>query len=338
MVVQKLLSHNYSKNDTTDKPLKCTFAHFTSRSNIVKNAKYYLAAIAAFTTWGFFSLVLKPIHNYASLDILFYRVFSCAALMLLITVLFKRAKLREAMQKFKALPTDKRKKTVLLNVGGSMLLTVNWFSFIYVMNHVSVKATSLAYLVCPILTTMLAYFILHEKLTKTQWASVVLSIGGCVLLSYANIIDMIYSMVIGLSYAGYLITQRQNTSFDKFIVLTFHIVLSAIILLPFYPSFSGALPTEFKFYFYVEIIAVAFTIIPLFLNLFALKGINSSTVGMLLNINPIIAFVLASLVYHEQMTVMQFFAYGLIFVSIVVFNAHHIFGGREKQQPVAGTV
>jgi chloramphenicol-sensitive protein RarD len=304
----------------------------------VKDAKYYLAAIAAFTIWGFFSLVLKPIHAYANLDILFYRVFSCAILMLVIALLFKRAKLQETVQKFKTLPAKKRKKTIWLNVGGSVFLTINWFSFIYVMNHISVKATSLAYLVCPILTTLLAFFILREKLSRMQWVSVALSITGCILLSYANIIDMMYSMIIGLSYAAYLISQRENTGFDKFIVLTFHIVLSAIILLPFYPAFSAAVPTEFKFYFYIEIIAVAFTIIPLFLNLFALKGINSSTVGMLLNINPIIAFVLANVIYHEHMSLLQYLSYGLIFVSVVVFNAHHIFHKKAKEKPVLETV
>ncbi|HEX8608874.1 MAG TPA: EamA family transporter, partial [Pedobacter sp.] len=254
----------------------------------LKEAKFYFAAIAAFTTWGFFSLVLKPIHGYAPLDILFYRVFSCGILMLVIALSFKRAKLKETLYKFKSLAGKKKQKAILLNVGGSVFLTINWFSFIYVMNHISVKATSLAYLVCPILTTLLAFFILHEKLNRMQWLSVALSITGCILLSYANMVDMIYSMIIGLSYAAYLISQRENTGFDKFIVLTFHIVLSAVMLLPFYPAFSAAIPTEFRFYLYIEIIAVLFTILPLFLNLYALKGIGSSTVGMLLNINPII--------------------------------------------------
>ncbi|GAA4319830.1 EamA family transporter [Mucilaginibacter gynuensis] len=295
----------------------------------MKDAKYYLAAIVAYTTWGFFSLVLKPIHAYASLDILFYRVFSCAILMLLITVLFKRAALRQTIKAFTRLPKNEKRRTALLNIGGSVFLCINWFSFIYVMNHVSVKATSLAYLVCPILTTLLAYFLLREKLNKFQWIAIGLSVTGCILLSYANIIDMFYSMIIGLSYASYLVSQRRNTGFDKFITLTFHIVLSAIMLLPFYPQFSGPVPTEFKFYMYIEVIAVAFTIIPLFLNLYALKRVNSSTVGMLLNINPIIAFMLANLVYHEQMSFLQVASYGIIFISVIVFNAHHIAKVRQ---------
>lgn len=300
----------------------------------MKNSKYYLAAITAYTIWGFFSLVLKPIHSYSSLDILFYRVFSCSILLLLISFVFKRKKIKEAVATFKALSLEKKRKTVLLNIGGSIFLTANWFTFIYVMNHVSVKATSLAYLVCPILTTLLAYFILHEKLSKTQWISVGLSITGCLLLSYANIMDMFFSIIIGLTYASYLVSQRVNVGFDKFIVLTFHITLSALFLLPFFPAYSGPIPTEFKFYLCIEIIALGFTIIPLLLNLFALTGLNSSTVGMLLNINPMIAFGLATFVYHEQSGPLQILSYSIIFISVLIFNSHHIFKNKSNEIPI----
>ena len=296
----------------------------------MQNTKYYLAAISAYTTWGFFALVLKPLHAYSSLDILFYRVFSCALLTLLITVLFKRKKLKESVQLFKGLPPQKKRRTILLNVGGSIFLTANWFSFIYVMNHISVKATSLAYLVCPIITTLIAFFLLHEKLSKLQWFAVALSIASCLLLSYTSLTDMLFSILIGSSYACYLVSQRRNVGFDKFIVLTFHIVLSAMILLLFYPGFSGPTPTQFQFYAYVEIIAIAFTIIPLFLNLYALNGIDSSTAGMLLNINPIIAFALAKLVYHEPIGTLQIISYTAIFVSVILFNADGLFKARQN--------
>ncbi|OXA70950.1 EamA family transporter [Flavobacterium aquidurense] len=296
----------------------------------MKTTKYYIAAITCFVIWGFFSLVLKPIHEYASLDILFYRVFSCSALMLLIAFTFKRKRIKEAIATFKGLTTAEKRKTVLLNIGGSLFIMTNWFTFIYVMNHVSVKATSLAYLVCPILTTLLAYFILHEKLSKTQWIAVGLSISGCMLLSYANITDMFFSIIIGLSYACYLVSQRVNKGFDKFLVLTFHITLIALFLLPFFPSYSGPVPTEFKFYFCIETIAILFTIFPLFLNLYALSGINSSTVGMLLNINPMIAFLLAMFLYKEQFGLIQIIAYGIVFLAVLVFNSHHIFAMKQK--------
>ena len=54
----------------------------------MKTYKYYFAAFTAFLIWGFFSLALKPLRNFPSLDILFYRVFLSSIVMLLID-LFK---------------------------------------------------------------------------------------------------------------------------------------------------------------------------------------------------------------------------------------------------------
>ncbi|RYZ46777.1 MAG: EamA family transporter, partial [Sphingobacteriales bacterium] len=218
------------------------------------------------------------------------------------------------------------------NIGGGVLLTANWFFFIYVMNHISVKATSLAYLVCPILTTLLAYVILKEKLSRLQWIAVALSITGCAILSWSRVMDMVFSLIIGLSYALYLVAQKKNTGFDKFLVLSVQIIVSAVLLLPFYPAYSAPLPVDPTFYICVTVIAVAFTIVPLLLNLYALKGINSSTAGMLLNINPLIAFSLATLVFHEQMDLLQIVAYGIIFLAVIVFNAHFLFRSKPEQQ------
>lgn len=251
--------------------------------------------------------------------------------MTVFSLLFKREKLKENIKYFQSIQKKNRRDLIVLNIGSSILLTANWFSFIYVMNHVSVRATSVAYLVCPIITTILAYFLLKDKLTKLQWLSVFLSLVGCICLSYANLIDMFYSSLIGFSYAAYLVSQNKNKQFDKFLVLNFHILLSALILLPFFPVYSSGLITDFKFYFYVEIIALMYTIVPLLLNLYALSGIASSKVGMILNINPIIAFVLAGVVYHEPLGGLQIFSYALIFLAVIVFNGKEIFGMKTSK-------
>ena len=289
--------------------------------------KYYSACITAYAIWGFFSLVLKPLHAYAALDILFYRIFICTIIMLLIVVMAKRAAVKEAVQHFKSRPKAEQQKFLLINIAGGTLLTANWLSFIYVLNNVSIKATSLAYMVCPILTTLLAYFILKEKLTGQQWVSIILSVLGCSLLAFNHLTDIAFSIIIGLSYAVYLITQRVNRGFDKFLTLTIHFMVASIVLLPFYPAYSAAVPVSSLFWILISVIAVFFTIIPLFLNLYALKGLNSSTTGMLLNINPVIAFALAIGVYHEKIDGLQIVAYATIFMAVILFNVK---GSKQK--------
>lgn len=286
----------------------------------MKLTKYYIAAISAFIIWGFFSLALKPLHHYPSLDILFYRVFLCVILMLIISLGFRKKTISETKTYFKSLSLKEKRNLTLLTMGGAMLLTANWFIFIYVMNHISVKAASFAYLVCPIITTVFAYIILKDQLTKIQWGAVGLSIFSCVLLGYGHFQDVFYSLIVAATYALYLVIQKRNTQIDKFLLLTIQLVITAVVLLPFYPFYSGEIPTEISFYVYLLIIAVVFTIIPLFLNLYALKAVNSSTVGILLYINPLINFFLALFYYKEPINALQILAYSLIMISIIIFN------------------
>lgn len=296
----------------------------------MKLTQYYLAAFFAFFIWGFFSLALKPLENYPSLDIMFYRVFFTVVVMVLINLLFRRNVILKNWNHFRKMSQEKKRSTVVLTLGGSIFLASNWFVFIFVMNHVSVKAASLAYLICPILTTVIAFYALKETLSKWQWIAVMISILGCVLLSLNHFEDIFYSMIVAATYALYLVSQRKNSELDKFLVLTIQLVFTALILLPFYPKYSGTIPTEPLFYGCLLIIVVFFTIIPLFLNLYALKGINSSTVGIMIYINPIINFLLAIFYYNEQVSVLQLCSYFLILVSIVVFNAKLIFSRKQK--------
>ena len=309
--------------------------HYLCANFILKmrTNKYYLAAFSAFFLWGFFSLALKPIHAYPSLDILFYRVFFSVITMVLINVFFRRNVIRQNWNHFKSMPLKQQKSTVALTLGGGVFLSSNWFVYIYVMNHVSVNAASLAYLICPILTTVFAFFMLKEELTKWQWIAVGISVFSCVLLSFNHFKDIFYSLITAATYALYLVSQRKNSDLDKFLSLTIQLVFTALILLPFYPTYSGPIPTEPLFYTCLLMIVVFFTIIPLFLNLYALKGINSSAVGIMIYINPIINFLMAIFYYHEQVSTLQLFSYFLIMISIVVFNERILFSRKSKNIP-----
>jgi len=296
-------------------------------------AKYYLAAATAFTIWGLFSFVLKPLHEYPSPDILFYRIFFCVVLMVVTNLVFRRKNITETKKSFMQLPAKTRKNLLVITIISSLLLAGNWFFFIYVMNHISVKAASFAYLVCPILTTVFAFIILREKLSAIQWVSVLLSVLSCVLLSFNNFNDVFYSIVVAATYALYLVLQKKFVGVDKFLLLTVQLIITSVILLPFYPIYSGPLPTETSFYGYILVIAIGFTIIPMLLNLFALKGISSSTLGILLYINPIIGFLLAAFYYGEEITSIQILAYSIIAASIIIFNV----GSYLRMKAVAST-
>lgn len=286
--------------------------------------KYFLSAFSSFFIWGFFSLALKPLHNYPSLDILFYRVFYAVVLLLIINLFFRKDILLKDWLIYKSFTSIDKRKTILLTILGGFLLVVNWFLFMYCVNHVSIQSASFAYLICPIITTVLAYFILKESLTKLQWFSVALFIISCAILSYGHLTDLFYSIIIASTFGFYLISQRKNNQFDRFVILTIQLGIAALVLLPFYPIYKSETPSDPFFWILMTLIVVLFTIIPLFLNLYALKGINSSTVGVLMYTNPLINFFLALFYFKEEMNLFQLIAYLIIAFAIMIFN-HKVF-------------
>lgn len=293
--------------------------------------KYFLSALLAFIIWGFFSLALKPLTDYASLDILFFRVFIATAFLLGINLMFRKSVVIEAKKTFKELSNKKQKSAVIMTIVGGLLLVLNWFLFIYAVNHVSLQSASFAYIICPILTTVLAFILLKERIDVWQWIAVGLCVISCIILSYGNFKDLIYSVIIALSFGFYLVSQRKNSDFDKFLILTIQMVISSAILLPFYPNYGGVVPADFLFYSLILIIVIVFTIIPLFLNLYALKGLNSSTVGILMYTNPLIHFFLAIFYFKESVSVAQIISYSLILISILVFNLTNFKNLRQNR-------
>jgi chloramphenicol-sensitive protein RarD len=282
--------------------------------------KYFLSALTSFFIWGFFSLALKPLHNYPSLDILFYRIFYATILLFCINFIFRKKIVKENRAIFLKMEKKEQTKFLFLTIIGGFLLIVNWFLFMYSVNHVSLKSASFAYLICPIITTVLAFFILKESISKWQWFSVVLFVISCLILSYGDLTGLIYSMIIAVSFALYLISQRKNNQFDKFLILTVQMVIASIVIIPFFPFYSGKTPSEPIFYVLMIVIVVLFTIIPLFLNLFALKGMNSSAVGILMYTNPLIHFFLALFYFNEAINKPQIFSYVLILIAVLIFN------------------
>ncbi len=290
--------------------------------------KYYAAALLSFVVWGMFSLVLRPLSAYSSFDILTYRVAASAILIVLVTLLIRRKATLQNIKILQSLDKVGKNKFVFQSIFSSLTLALNWYLYIYVMNHISVKATSLAYLICPIITTILAALFLKEKLNIGQRASIGISILACGILSYGYFIDLVYSLFIALSYALYLVMQKSNIQFDKFFTLSIHILISSLILVPYGLLNADNVFFPGSFYNYILIIAAFFTIAPLFLNMYALKGLDSSVVGILLYINPIIAFGLAIYYFGESVSLLQGIAYVLIFIAVILFNISYLW--REK--------
>lgn len=282
--------------------------------------KYYAAAVLAFVVWGFFPWVLKSLADYGAGEILYFRIFFSSILLVLIVTLVRNRKLRSDFSLFRAQPSNEKVKIILLWLAGGLLLTINWLTFIYTVNEVNIRTASFSYLICPVLTAALGYVVLKESITPTQWLAVLLCAVSCVLMGMNSVTELGYSFTTAFTYGLYLVLQRLYKQFDRMTVLSVQILFSFLLLNLSYGYLIDTVPQETGFFVVVAIIAAGFTILPLFLNLYALVGISSATVGILMYINPIFNFTIAFLVFKEQVTPLQVTGYSIIAIALVLFN------------------
>ncbi|HEY5919915.1 MAG TPA: EamA family transporter, partial [Chryseolinea sp.] len=283
-------------------------------------ARHYLAGIAAFVIWGFFSLPLRAISDYSVGSILYFRIFFSCLVLLVIVFGFKRAELKRNLAVLRSYSRVERNTTILLTMAGGALLIVNWLTFIYIVNNINVKTASFAYMICPVITALLGYLMLNERLTNVQWAAVALCAISCVLMGISSGLELGYSFLTAFTYALYLVSQRKNQGFDRMIMLGVQVLFSFVILTFFYNVLVAEIPSGPRFYGYTFMIAVVFTVLPLFLNLFALNKINSATIGILLYLNPIFNFSIAFIVFKESVNMIQIIGYSIIVIAVVLFN------------------
>ncbi len=296
----------------------------------MKNNKHYAAAITAFVIWGFFSIPLRALKDYAAGEILYFRILFSSLVLLAIVFLFRRAKWKQNWSYLYTLTKKHRREIIVLTLAGGVLLSVNWLIFIYTINNINIRTASFSYLICPVLTAVLAYFLLQEKLTPLQWVSVALCALSCILIGFQSLVELGYSMLVALSYALYLISQRRNQGFDRMIILCIQVAFSLLILSVFFAQLVNEIPSSGKFYSLILLIAIVFTVTPLFLNLYALNRLSSATIGILLYINPLLNFTIAFVVYHEAISSIQFFGYSIILIALVLFNYQN-FGKLAKR-------
>ena len=140
--------------------------------------KHYAAAVSAFVIWGFFSIPLRALKDYAAGEILYFRILFSALVLLVIVFSFRRAKWKQDWSSLMTLTKNHRKQIIVLTLAGGVLLSVNWLIFIYITNNINIRTASFSYLICPVLTAVFAYFLLHEKLSLLYALSFLLWLPG----------------------------------------------------------------------------------------------------------------------------------------------------------------
>lgn len=292
----------------------------------LKKGKYLTAALVSAAVWGFFAIPLRNLKGFVAEEILYNRIFMSLGVIWLTIFAFRRSHLLADLASLKS-ATNKDWRIIACQIlGGALLLTFNWYTYIYVINSRSLKVGAFAYMIGPLITAFGGFLILKENLSKLKLISLAIALVSVMMLASGSLSDVLWAVIVAALYAFYLITQRNTSGFDKLNVLAIQITLIALIALPMY-IFKGF--TFFKepfFWANIFLISTLFTIIPLFLSLYALIGIPVSTMGIIIYVNPIIAFLVAVIYFNERISADQFIAYGLLAFAVVLFNWQTIKG------------
>ena len=282
--------------------------------------KYFVAAFSAVIVWGFFSIPLRMLRDYPADQILYYRIFTSLFLTWLYILIFRKKQVKSDFKYVQEQDKFTRKKILWLNLLAGLLITGNWFTFIYAVNNVNLKSAAFAYMVCPLLTAMGGFFILKEKLTGMKLTALGLATISILVLAQGSLTDVLWSVLIASLYSFYLILQRVIHGIDRFNMLGLHLFIASVLMIPFFIYEFQSFPVNLSFWLTIIIISIFFTIIPLFLSLYALTGMPSSTLGIIIYINPIVAFAVAFFYFHEGISVSQLYSYSLLLLAVIVFN------------------
>jgi len=298
---------------------------------------YFIAGLSANIIWGFFAIPLRLIASWPADTILYFRIFFSFIFVWLFLIFFRFSDWRRDWERMKQMPVKERKRIIFLLILSSLLIMGNWFTFIYAVNNVSIKSAAFAYLICPLITTLAGWLILKERLSRIKWISLGIALASVIMLAQTSLTEVFWAILIASFYAFYMIIQRVLRDIDKFNFLAVQLFICSLIVLPMSFMDDTPVPSSILFWSIVALIAILFTIIPLFLSMYALNGIASATMGILIYINPIISFAVAVFYFNEIITIGQLLAYLLLLSAIVLYNSafiRQIFSKLAKREPI----
>jgi chloramphenicol-sensitive protein RarD len=274
-----------------------------------------LLGLAAWTMWGFFPLYWPLLEPSGAVEILAHRIFWSMIVMLgVVVALRRRASLRRTL--------SSRRTRWLLAVA-SVLITVNWGTYIWGVNNAHVVETSLGYFVNPLVSVLLGVVVLGERLRRLQWAALALAGLAVVGLTVEYGRPPWVALILAFSFGSYGLAKKKADSgaVESLVVETLVVSPLAVGYLVFLgatgaSTFGGDGPWHV-----VLVVGTGFvTVLPLLCFGGAATRIPLSTLGLMQYLTPTVQFLLGVLFFHEPMPTMRWVGFGLIWLALVLFT------------------
>jgi len=284
-----------------------------------------LLGLAAWVMWGFFPLYWPLLEPAGAVEILAHRIFWSMVLMVgLVVVGRKGASLRATL-------ADRRTRW-LLSVA-SVLITVNWGTYIWGVNHHHVVETSLGYFINPLVSVLLGVLVLGERLRTLQWVALGIAGAAVVALTVEYGHPPWVALILAFSFGSYGLAKKKANAgaVESLVVETLVISPVALAYIVFLMS-TGASSFGGNGSGHVLLMmgTAVITVVPLLCFGGAATRIPLSTLGLMQYLTPTVQFILGLVVFHEPMPAMRWVGFGLIWVALGVFTVETLRNRRRQ--------
>lgn len=232
-----------------------------------------------------------------------------------------------------------RKDWLTLVLGGLFGVALNQMLFFMGLNLTFPIHASLIMMSTPLLITIIALFVLKERLKPQKALGLLMGISGAFLLmSAGKEITMTGNSAMGdffvflnaASYAIYLVMIKPLMQrYRPIIVIRWVFFFGFLFVLPFgYPQFAAIDWSHFQAtdYAAVAFIVICVTFFTYLWNIYALQHLSPSTAGAYIYLQPIFAAIISMVVIGEHLTWIKVLATILIFTGVYLVN----FGFKKK--------
>jgi chloramphenicol-sensitive protein RarD len=277
--------------------------------------------VLAYGLWGLIPLYFKIVADVPPSEVLAHRVlWSFVLLAGLITLVGRWDEVWPAM----------KSPTVLAMLAAStLLLALNWFTYIYAVLTNQVVEASLGYFLNPLVNVVIGVTLLGERLRSWQLASIVLAGLGVALLGAPPI-----AVTLALSFAFYGLL-RKKVAVDGLLGL----YIETTLLLPVAVAYvgyltivgRGALVSGDPWLVGRLAASGVVTAVPLLLFAAAARRLQFSTLGFLQYLAPSVQFLLAVFAFHEPLTTIKVAALSCIWAAVALYSFDSLRSFRDAR-------
>ncbi|MDR7047899.1 chloramphenicol-sensitive protein RarD [Duganella sp. 3397] len=286
-----------------------------------------LYAASAFILWGIFPLYFHAIRAVPPLEILGHRMlWSLLFLAIVLTV----------RQQWKWLPQVVRQPRVLgAFIASALLLSSNWFVYIWSVNNGHVLDASLGYFINPLINVMLGMLVLKETLRRGQWLAIGLAACGVAWLTWSAGELPWIALILGISFACYGLLRKtaalaalEGLSLET--MLLFPLALGYVLWLTVQGQ-NTFINTDMGATRWLLAAAGPITAIPLLLFAAGARKISMSALGLLQYLSPSLQALLGVWVFHEAFPPERLIGFAIIWTALALYVAEGLWASRRNR-------